>query len=78
MVSGAEGAADGEAEHVFEDDPVNPKHALFGSPIVGTKIITHDSNGPEAMKPKLLPTPKGMTDAEWAEHCVTHVKYHPA
>ena len=75
IIGGAEGAQDGE---ILDDETVNPKHVLLGEPIVGTKVITYDANGPGAMKPKLLPTPKGMTAAEWAEHCVTHVKFHEA
>ena len=61
-----------------EDDVVNPKHALLGEPIVGTKVVTYDSSGPGSLKPKLLPAPKGMTEAQWAEHCVSHVKYSDA
>ena len=59
-----------------EDEPVNQKHVLLGDPIVGAKAVTYDDSGPGALKPKLLPAPKGMTEAEWAEHCVSHVKYH--
>ena len=73
IIGGAEGAHDGE---IVDDEAVNPKHVLLGEPIVGTKVVTYDASGPGAVKPKLLPTPKGMTAAEWAEHCVTHVKFH--
>ena len=51
-----------DGEH--DDEPVNQTHALLGCPIVGTKVATYDSGGPEALKPKLLLFPKSMTEAE--------------
>ena len=73
------GAAGGEDVLVVEDDEVvNNKHVLLGEPIVGAKVVTHDSSGPGVVKIKLMPAPKGMTEAEWAEHCISHVKYSDA
>ena len=75
---GGDGGANGGESVEGVDEAVNPKHVLLGEPSVGEKVVTLDASGPGVLKPKLLPAPKGMTEAQWAEHCVSHVKYSDA
>ena len=67
-----------EAGGTPEDEAVNPKHALFGEPIIGNEGVLWDEKGPGAIPAIPMPSPKGMTPAAWARHCITHLPYHPA
>ena len=63
------------SQEEMDDDPVNPKHALFGDPIVGVENVILDENGVGARGAQPLPAPKGMTAAAWERHCSTHLPY---
>ena len=67
----------GLAEDSAEDgeEQVDPKHAVLGDPIIGNEGILLDENGCGARTAATMPAPKGMTAAEWARHCVTHLPY---
>ena len=60
-------------ETLDDDDPVDPKHALFGDPSVGVEQVVLDADGPGAREAQPLPTPKGMTPAAWERHRLTHL-----
>ena len=51
-------AADGDVdlympcvEDELLDDPVDPKHAVFGDPIVGVENVVSDEHGPGRLRP---------------------------
>ena len=48
---------------IDDDDIVDPKHALFGSPIVGVEHAVMDEHGAGARDAQPLPAPKGVTAA---------------
>ena len=54
------------------DDEVREEDAVFAEPIVGKKPKTPTDGI------KSLPTPKAMTPARFAEHCLTHLPHHDA
>ena len=58
-------------EDLFEDDPVDPKHAMFGDPIISVESTILDEHGQGARDAQPLPTPKGMTPAAWERHRLT-------
>ena len=76
-MGGARGGQD-DQEVLEDDDPVDESHAVFGEPIIGYGDTLFDAHGPGAKVAEALPAPKGMTEAAWAAHCLTHLPYHPA
>ena len=71
---------DGESVKVqVDDEEVNPKFAMLADPIVGMENVTwDDGKGPGALKPKALPSPKPMSDAQRRLHDLTHLPYEPS
>ena len=58
----------GESDITFED-------AMLDDYIYGPDASVAAKDGKSVHKPKLLPAPGEMTEAEFAEHKATHVKY---
>ena len=65
-------------DELGEDDAVSKDLVALGDPIIGEDVLLVPDRGPGAIPPLTLPTPKGMTPAAWAKHCVTHLPYDPA
>ena len=59
-----------DGEDVVVDDVVQESDVVWGEPIVG-----QHPRGEDFMSPKPLPSPKEMTDKEYADHCLTHIPY---
>ena len=57
------------------DDPeeVDMKNALSSEPIVGLDKVLMDEDGPGALQPTPLPSPRRMTPAQQAIHDLTHL-----
>ena len=60
-----------------DEELIDQRHALFKDPIIGVKDVISDEHGAGARPAEPLPVPKEMSAAEWAEHSITHLKYHP-
>ena len=61
-----------------EEEEVDMKLALLDEPIVGVEQVLHDANGPGALKPRALPSPKPMTAIQKAIHDLSHLPHDPA
>ena len=70
------GACEGNVVEGDEEERVDQKQAMFNDPIIGHEAVVLDEHGPGARAAEPLPTPREMSAAEWAEHCLTHLKYH--
>lgn len=59
------------------DDPeeVNMKDALLSEPIIGVEKNVIDEDGPGALTPSPLPSPRAMTPAQKAVHDLTHLPH---
>ena len=69
------GAASSNEESKEAEERINPKHAMVGEKIIGKEDVLLDEHGVGALTPDVMPTPKGMTPAAWARHCITHLPY---
>ena len=59
------------------EEEVDMRQALRDEPIIGVEQVIHDENGPGALKPRPLPTPKAMTAAQKAVHDMSHLPHDP-
>ena len=60
-------------DELGEEDAVEKDKVAFGDPIIGEDVLLDPDRGPGALPATMLPTPKGITPAAWATHCLTHL-----
>ena len=60
-----------------EEEVVDPKHLVLDDPITGVELTVLDKNGPGAIEPRSLSSPREMTAAQRAKHNLTHLPRHP-
>ena len=73
--SGGGGFELGPAVVADEDEEVDMKRACLSEPIVGHHPVALDENGPGALEPRPLPSPRSMTPAQRALHNLTHLPF---
>ena len=60
------------------EEELNPKDVIVDDPILGKQFITLDHNGPCALEPKPITSPRELTPKQKANHWISHLPYDPA
>ena len=60
-----------------EEEVIDPKQMALDEPVTGVDVVLFDENGPGALEPRAISSPKDMTPAQRAKHNLTHLPMHP-